>query len=134
MEKDGILPLLAHGLVNRDNELVLPWLFSNEPYGIERDELTRSDTHEVHERTAQFHCPSEGNIVVGTGVSSSPFVAQVAVRTFTVFVWTILRTCGVGGANTQGRLETGNCSDASHVLKKGQRVSFELERRQLLRR
>ena len=84
MGEQRVLPLLTHDLVDRDDELMLARLLTRYPDWIERNELPRRNSHEVHKRTPEFKGSPKRHVVVGVGVGALPFVSKVFVWSYSI--------------------------------------------------
>ena len=105
-------PLLAHRLVERQDELVPLGLLANEPHR-DMDQVDAGlDALQPGERFAELHRSPERKVVGVFCVGAAPLVPRVVVGPDVVLVRTILGPQAVGREDRQGRVVPAHLPDA----------------------
>jgi hypothetical protein len=127
------LPLLAHRLVERDDELLLILFLADEP-DWDVDEIhPRFNAFKPTEGFAEVHGNAESNVVWMVSLASSPFVSRILVRSDCVIVWTILRSKSVRRQDREGGFISSYLSD-TRLSDKWNPTTLELESLQFVPR
>ncbi|MDP9301747.1 MAG: hypothetical protein M3P43_12780 [Actinomycetota bacterium] len=106
------LPLLAHGLVESNNELLLLGFLLNEPDRNVNEIGAGFNAFKPGESLAKLHGSPEGNVIPMVAITSSPLVPRIAIRSDRIIVGSVFGSQSVRGQDREGGLMSFHLSNA----------------------